>query len=357
MSLFRRRYTEQGAPPGAVIVGPGAGESVLSQIAFSTDHLGEHGGASAADLPSELDSGRVTWIDVRGLGDGSVVHALGERFGLHRLAISDIINVGQRPKVEHYENFLFVVLRMVHINALGELHWEQVSVVLGANYVLTFQETVEDSLAALRERIQAGRKVMRSSGADYLACAIIDTIVDGYFPVLEHFGDRLENFEELILEDKERGVLAELYTAKRDLAGFRRAIWPLREALSQLLRIEESRLTDSSKLYMRDTLDHTMQVVEVNESYRELAASLVDVHLSMVGQRTNDVMRVLTVISAIFIPLTFVAGIYGMNFDTDQPLNLPELRWPLGYVYFWSVCLVLGTTLLLLFRKLGWLRR
>jgi len=323
---------------------------------YDASRLDELQGVGLEDLPDPLQSGPVTWIDVRGLGDGSVVQDLGERLGLHPLAISDIVHVGQRPKVDHYEGVVFIVLRMVTIGEGADLEREQVSIVLGKTFVATFQETHVDCLEPLRARIRAGRKLIRSSGPDYLASMVIDAIVDGYFPVLEHYGDELEGFEVEILEGRLHGSLAELYRMKRDLASFRRSVWPLREALVRLARDEEDNFTSASQLYLRDTLDHTMQVVEVNESYRELAASLVDVHLSMVGQRTNDIMRVLTVVSAIFIPLTFVAGIYGMNFDTSSAWNLPELGWAWGYPFFWGLCAVIAIALVLLFRRLGWMR-
>ena len=203
--------------------------------------------------------------------------------------------------------------------------------------------------------MRKGLKLIRSGGADQLAVSVMDTIVDGYFPLLEHYGDRLEQFEDDILLDRKRNVLQDLYLTKRDLAGFRRAAWPMREALVQLHRSEESGFAEATDLHLRDTVDHAMQVVEVNETYRELTASLVDVHLSMVGQHTNDVMRVLTVVSAIFIPMTFVAGVYGMNFDTAKSANLPELGWAYGYWFFWGVCLSIAVALFVLFRRLGWL--
>ena len=299
----------------------------------------------------------VTWIDVRGLGDGSIVERLGAGLGMHRLAISDVVNVGQRPKVEQYDEGLFVVLRMATRSSEGPLSWEQVSLFVRNGVLITFQETHEDCLEPLRERLRAGRRMIRGSGADFLAGAVIDAIVDGYFPVLEEYGDLLELLEDQVLEERDKTVLRRLYAVKRDLSVFRRATWPLREALSQLVRDEGKPLSDTTRLHLRDTLDHMMQVHDVNESYRELGTSLVDVHLSLVGQRTNDIMRVLTVVSAVFIPLTFVAGVYGMNFDTDSPYNLPELGWTYGYVGFWIACLCLGIGLVFLFRRLGWFRR
>lgn len=356
MSLFRRRFTPRGAPPGAMVPPHGSLPSRISVLSYDPRDMDERGCDSVADLPVLTDGPLVDWVDVQGLGDGTIVRELGALLDLHPLLLSDIVNVGQRPKVDEYEDVLFIVLRMVVLGADGVLTWEQVSLVMGPHYVLTFQETHVDCLEPLRDRIRAGRPRIRGGGADYLTCMVIDAVVDGYFPVVEHFGERLEEFERIVLEAQRTDVLADLYLARRELGSFRRSAWPLREALAHLMR-EESSLSERSGLHLRDTLDHVMQVVDVNESYRELAASLVDVHLSMVAQRTNDIMRVLTVVSAIFIPLTFVAGIYGMNFDTASPHNMPELRWPYGYAFFWGLCAVTAGTLLVLFRRLGWLSR
>ncbi len=356
MSLFHRSFTKAGAPPGVMARPADSPPPKITALEFNAKALQEQECQSMAEVPALFDEGFVTWVDVQGLGNGQVVQEFADLLGIHPLAASDVVNVGQRPKVERYEEHLFVVLRMALLDPDQRLRWEQVSMFLGRDYVLTFQESYGDCLEPLRTRIRNGRKRIRSSGADYLACTIIDAIVDGFFPVLERYGDLLEDLEHRILQTQDRHVLQDLYLTKRDLAGFRRATWPLRDALSQLLRDDEAPLTDMSRLHLRDVADHTMQVVEVNESYRELSASLVDVHLSIIGQRTNEVMRVLTVVSAIFIPMTFVAGIYGMNFDTNAPGNLPELTWPYGYVYFWLVCAAMAVSLLLLFRRLGWLR-
>ncbi len=332
-------------------------EPAIFVISYDADTLQENQFSQVSSIESLDDHRLTTWVDVRGLGDGSVVQELGDRLGLHRLALADVVNIGQRPKVDVYDGVVFVALRMVTLVEGGRLHWEQVTLFVGANYLLTFQESHDDCLEPLRERLRKGRKLIRGGGPDQLATSVIDAIVDGYFPVLEHFGEKLEEFEEQILHENRTDTLAALYLAKRDLSGFRRATWPLRAALTQLQRDEEDGFHATARLHMRDTLDHVMQVVDVNESYRELAASLVDMHLSIVGQRTNDVMRVLTVVSAIFIPMTFVAGIYGMNFDTSKALNLPELGWSHGYLFFWCVCLSIAVSLLVLFRRLGWLAR
>lgn len=354
--LFHRRFAPAGASPGHIAAPHEFVEPRLRLIAYGPDELEERPLADASEAAAARRPGRVTWIDVQGLGDGSIVQRLGEQFSLHPLAISDIVNLGQRPKADEYETHLYVVLRMASLAEDGELHWEQVSVVLGGDYVISFQERAGDCLEPLRERVRKSRKVLRNSGPDYLACMILDAIVDGYFPVLEHHGEQLEEFEDAILGGTGERALADLYHVKRELMTFRRAGWPLREALNQLQRRDDDPWLSAGVLpYLRDTVDHVTQVVEINETYRELAASLVDVYLSTLGQRTNDIMRVLTVIATIFIPLTFFAGIYGMNFDQGHPTNMPELSWRYGYVAFWIISCLIAAALLVAFRRLGWL--
>lgn len=326
-------------------------------MVFDSESLREEDCASAREAFDWVEADGTTWIDVRGLGDGTLVQEFGELLGLHPLAVSDVVNLGQRPKMELYDQVVFAVVRMVTTDEEGALQWEQVSLFVGPGYLITFQETHDDCLEPLRQRIRMGRPRIRRNGSDYLGVMVLDAIVDGYFPILERFGEQLERLEDQILEEGRRDALPDLYRTKRDLASFRRAAWPMREALAQTLRDEESPLGETALLYARDTLDHAMQVVEVSDSCRELVASLADVHLSMVGQRTNDVMKVLTVVSAVFIPLTFLAGLYGMNFDTASPWNLPELGWRFGYPVFLLVCSVIACLLLLLFRRLGWLAR
>lgn len=355
-SLFRRRFAPQGAVPGQVVEVEGL-PSRITVMRYDADELTEHEVETPSEAKSLVRDDQVTWIDVSGLADGMVVKEIGDLFGLDALAVSDVVNVGQRPKLDDYPSHLFVVCRQVTVTETGDLAWEQVSIFLTEHAVISFQETHQDCLDPIRARLRSGRKLIRSSGSDYLFTMIVDAIVDGYFPVLEAFADQLETYENEILSDRGAAIFSDLYRTKRDLASFRRAALPLRDAMSSLLKDDQDWLTELMFPYVRDTLDHTMQVADVTESYRELAVSLVDVHLSMVGQRTNEIMRVLTVISAIFIPLTFVAGVYGMNFDTSaSPFNLPELGFKYGYPMFWGLCIVMGGSLFVLFRRLGWLK-
>ena len=353
--LFHRKYTKRGASPGTHASPPSDTAQTIRLITYDAESMTERELDPTAELPPLIEEGKVTWIDVHGLGDGRLVEQLGERFGLHPLALADVMNVGQRPKLEDYDTFLYVVVRMLDLSPEQRLVSEQVSLFIGPNWTISFQERPGDCLEVLRGRLRSGLKRIRSTGADYLGVQILDSIVDGYFPVLEVYGERLEDIETLVLESPSQAVLSQIYEVKRDLMALRRACWPMREMLGTLLHEGDELLSQASRPYLRDTADHVIQIVELTETYRELAGSFIDVYLSSIGQRTNDVMRVLTVISTIFIPLTFLAGVYGMNFDRSAPGNMPELGWSYGYVGFLTVCLAVAVGLLVLFRRLGWL--
>ena len=353
--LFQRMRPPSGSPPDAFSAHQNAVEPHLRLMCYRVGDVQERDLTIAEATALSADDARL-WIDVQGLGDGSVVRSLGEAFHVHRLAQSDIVNLGQRPKADDYpeQDVLLIVLRMLSMDASGQLHHEQVSIVKGEDVVLTFQERRGDCLDALRDRIRNQRPNLMQNGSDYLAVQVLDAIVDGYFPILEQLGAQLESLEDRVLARPRPGQLQQAHRIRRDLTAFRRAAWPLREAISRLQR-EGDAIGEEAKLYLRDVVDHIYQVVDVLETYREIASGLVEVYLSMMGHRTNEVMRVLTVISSIFIPLTFLAGIYGMNFDPAVPGNMPELRWPYAYAIFWVVTLSAAVALLIVFRRLGWL--
>ena len=353
--LFKRHTAPVGASPGEHRINRDAHPPRIHCMSYNAQELNEHNPATAAEARNLVAADQIIWIDVTGLGDPQLLQDFETQFKLHRLAIADVANVGQRPKAEEYEDDLFIVLRMVTLSEEAEMLWEQVSLFLGKQSVLTFQERPGDCLDPLRTRLRDGKRVLRGAGSDYLACMVIDSIVDGYFPVLEQFGEVLEELETSVIENPTPKVLREVYSVKRALMTFRRAAWPLRDTLNQLVRDRHALISDTTAPYLRDAADHVMQVVDVIETYRELAGSLVDVYLSSVSNKTNEVMRVLTVIATIFIPLTFVAGIYGMNFDTTSAFNMPELSWKFGYLIFWLISIVLVTVLLLMFRRQGWL--
>lgn len=356
--IFRRRFTRPGAPPGEFQIAPDSVPPRIHAIRFNPETIEEFDPTSAEEAHALLRDNTITWIDVQGLADTELIKGLGERFTLHPLAVADTVNVGQRPKVEDYTDRLFVVLRMVTFKEDDDIQWEQVAIFIGEGFVLSFQENYDDCLGPVRDRLRQGKKTLRGSGSDYLGAMLIDAIIDGYFPVLEQFGERLERLENEVIVSPDPDVLASVYRAKRQLMTFRRATWPLRDALNQLVRESHELIDDAVIPYLRDAADHVMQVVDVNETYRELASSFVDVYLSSVANRTNEVMRVLTILATVFIPLTFLAGIYGMNFVTDdgEPA-IPELRWKFGYPAFWIVSVTMAVAMFFVFRRLGWLGR
>jgi magnesium transporter len=296
-------------------------------------------------------------VDVQGLGSADILHRLGKVFDLHPLVLEDVVNVPERPKIEDYDDQLVIISRMVVPKERGYgFYSEQVSLVLGKHYLLTVQEEPEhDCLEGVRSRIQKGKGLIRSSGADYLAYALLDAIIDGFFPVLELYGDRIEELEEEVIIKPTPKTLQKIYKIKRELLQLRRAIWPQRDAINSLIREGNDLISDEVRIYLRDCYDHAVQVMDMVETYRELASGLMDVYLSAVSNRMNEVMKLLTVVSAIFIPLTFVAGIYGMNFNTEKSRwNMPELNWYWGYPLCLAVMAAIAGGLIFVFWRRGW---
>ena len=354
--LFHKNRTTVGALPGEIGVHENEQPTRVRIIRQRAEEFEERDMAPGEDLRALVEPGRTLWVDVRGLADSDVIQRIGETFGLSSLTIADVINIGQRPKCEDLEHALLIIARMVTFDEGRRLRWEQVSLVVGDGFLLTFQETYVDCFEPTRERIRNGVPMVRGARADLLSVLLLDAIVDGYFPVIEDFGDQLEEIETIVLHRPSPSVLSDIYRVKRELGQFRRAAWPLRDALSRSLSDRTDIVSPATMPYLHDVRDHIVQVVDVLESYRELAGSLIDVYLSSVSNRTNEVMRVLTIIATIFIPLGFLAGVYGMNFDTSKPGNLPELQWPHGYRFFWITAGVIAFGLLAMFWKLGWLR-
>lgn len=349
---FRRR-SPVGAPPGTLISHPDATPPVLRVIGYGADMFEETEVASPAELSALRARWPTLWIDATGVGDADAVAEIGEIFGLHRLALEDVVNVHQRPKVEEYPDTLFAVARMVSLTE--RVDTEQVSLFLGPDWVLTFQEREGDVWEPVRDRLRAGRGRIRAAGADYLLYALLDAVVDGYYPVLEEFGSRLEFLEEEVIEDPREDLVGIIHAARRDVLALRQSVWPMREAVGQLYRDEFRLISDESRIYLRDAYDHTVQVIELLESYREMASALLEVYLSSVSHRMNEVMKVLTIIATIFIPLTFIAGIYGMNFDpASSPWNMPELGWYWGYPAALGLMAVIAVGLVWFFWRKGW---
>jgi magnesium transporter len=303
------------------------------------------------DVRAYRDRGGITWIDVNGVHNVQVVGDLGATFGIHPLLLEDIVNTHQRPKFEQHGEHLFLVLKMLQFDESDErIEAEQVSVVLGPGYVLTFQERERDTFDPVRRRLADPNTRVRQLGADFLAYALVDTIVDNYFAVLERLGDRIEALEGDIIECPDREVLEELYGVKRGLAEVRRLVWPLRDALAAMGRGDTPLIQASTLPYIRDVQDHTHRVIDAIETYRDTTTTMVDMYMSSVSNRLNEIMRVLTLIATLFIPLTFIVGIYGMNFE-----HMPELGWRWGYAAVWALMLGLTAVMLAFFRRRHWL--
>lgn len=341
--------------PGVLVPPPEAHATTLRVMAYGPDsfveetvHDVEHLGALARQWP-------VTWINVDGLRDIQLIERVGAIFGLHRLAVEDAVHVHQRAKVEQYPTHLFIVARMSHWN--GQLETEQVSLFLGEGFVISCQEGLPgDAFDPVRERIRKGTGLMRFSGADYLTYALLDGVIDGYFPLLEELGERLEQLEDEILASPRPAAVARLHAMKRDLLTLRRAVWPLREATSSLMRDANRLIGDETRVHLRDCYDHTVRIIDFIETDRELSSDLMDLYLSSINQRMTEVMKVLTIIATVFIPLTFISSIYGMNFDTSRsPWNMPELEWYFGYPFALALMGATALGLVAYFRWKGWL--
>jgi magnesium transporter len=347
-----RRRPPPGSPPGTLVPTADSPPPVLSATTYGPDVYDEHPLKEVEHLGSYFGTAPVTWIDVQGLGDIGVLRRLAGVIGLHSLALEDVVHLHQRAKTEIYEDHLFIVIRLPHAEEGFET--EQVSMVLGPDYLVTFQERPGDSFAPVRERLRKRGRI-REFGADYLAYALIDALVDSYFPILEDYGERVEALELEVTERPTQDTLSTLHGLKRELLMVRRAIWPLREMTNALLREETPFVDRSTRIYLRDCYDHAVQLMDMLEVYRDISSSLVDIYLSAMSQKTNEIMKVLTIIATIFIPLGFIAGLYGMNFDRVSPYNMPELGWRFGYPLVLLVMAAVAGGLLYFFRRRGWL--
>ena len=343
-----------GAVPGTLQIDPESPRPTVRVMAYGPESLEELEIEDLEALSGIIGTRPVTWVNVDGLGDEKILTRIGELFHLHPLALEDAVNVPQRPKVEQYGEHLFVVTRMA---SLGEhMETEQISLFLGKNFVLTFQERAGDCLDPVRDRVRKGMGRIRKAGADYLAYAVLDAVIDGYFPVLEQYGEHLQGLEDLVAARPDASTVARINDAKRDLLSLRRAIWPQREATNALLREELELFSDQTRLYLRDCYDHVIQIIDTVETYREIASGLLDAYQTNVSNRMNEVMKVLTIIATIFIPLGFLAGVWGMNFSTEKSRwNMPLLNWEYGYRFALALMLVLALGMLVLFWRRGWI--
>jgi magnesium transporter len=351
-SAFSRRSLP-GSAPGTLIVDPDAPKPVVHVVAYDTQRVVEKDIEDVQMVRSFLGQYPVTWIHVSGLGDLSVITKLGEIFNIHRLALEDVINVHQRPKVEQYRDYCFIVVR-APMEKEG-LASEQISIFLGKNYVLSFQEKPGRYFDPVFARIREGKGRTRTAGPDHLTYALIDVIIDGYFPVLEKYGEMVESLEDAIVAQPAGQFIEQIRDMRQGLLALRRAAWPLREAMNTLYRDPIPLIDDEERIYLRDCYDHMVQIIDLLENYRDVTSGLMEVYLSSVSNRTNEIMKLLTMITIVLGSLTLIAGIYGMNFNTGvSPWNMPELVWRWGYPFALGLMAAVAITLFLYFRKKGW---
>lgn len=328
----------------------------VKAMRYSPAELQERDLKSPHEIAALRVPGSILWIDIDGIGDPRWLQTVGEVFALHPLALEDSVHVHQRAKVEEYGDHLFIVVRMA--SRSDQLSTEQVSVFLGSDFVVTVQQLPDgDCLDPVRQRLRTNSGRIRKSGTDYLTYSLIDAVIDSYFPVLEQYGEDLDTLDNRA-DGASPEVLDKLHSIRQELLQLRRAAWPHRDALNALQRHESGLIKPETKVFLRDCYDHSVQIIDVLETQREMCADLRDLVLTMVGQRTNEIMRVLTIMSSIFIPLSFIAGVYGMNFDTRvSPWNMPELGWRFGYPFALGIMAATAGTLLLFFARKGWFGR
>jgi magnesium transporter len=358
MLQHRRRRKEHrpspGEPPGSLSPTPHARETSLRLLAYDANRLIEHQSQDVKEIEARARGVANVWIDVEGLRDVDTIRALGQCYDLHPLTLEDIVQVVQRPKVDIYEGYLFVVLRLPRLDK--GLVTEQLAIVLGDDFVITFCERPSDGFDAVRRRLNHGHSRMRSKGVDYLAYALIDALIDAYFPILERYGELIDELEEEVVEHSTDGVVSQIHGLRRAVMELRRAVWPLREVLNILMREVTPYIEPETRVFLRDCSDHVAQLFDMIEIDREVTSTLLDLHLSSLSTRMNEIMKVLTIIATIFIPLGFFAGLYGMNFDPEvSPYNMPELHWRYGYIYSLLVMAAIAFGMLAYFWAKGWI--
>jgi magnesium transporter len=350
--ILKNSKKKIGVSPGsAVFVGSKKTENVrISVIDYDEAGCREKEFDRPEDCFSCKVSPSVSWINIDGLHETDIIETFGKEYGLHPLVVEDILNTHQRPKIEIFDDYIFVSIKMLSMDNQNRVASEQVSLIMGEKFVLSFQEKEGDVFDSLRKRIREGKGRIRKQGTDYLLYAILDVIVDNYFLILENFGDRVEAFDEELMREPRSSTLKEIYNMKREILYLRKSVWPLREAVSNLERSESELIEQKTVPFLRDLYDHTIQIIDAVETNRDLLSGMLDLYLSSVSNKMNEVMKVLTIIATIFIPLTFIAGIYGMNFE-----YMPELGWRYAYFVVWILMLLVGAAMLVFFRRKKWL--
>jgi magnesium transporter len=356
--IIKKRSRKKGLPPGTLVhIGERKSEKVrISIIDYNEENFQEKEAKNVEECFPFKEKSTVTWLNIDGLHEIDVIDKLGKHFDVHPLVLEDILNTDQRPKMEDYESYIFFVLKMIYYDEKeGEVHTEQVSLILSHNFVISFQESIGDVFDAVRERLRNGKGKIRKMGADYLAYALIDAIVDNYYVILEKIGERIEGIEEELLDNPTPNTVQIIHGLKREMIYLRKSVWPLREVINSLLREETKLIKKTTYVYLRDLYDHTIQTIDTIETFRDMISGMLDIYMSSVSNKMNEVMKVLTIFAAIFIPLTFVAGLYGMNFNPDaSPFNMPELNFYWGYPMALFAMILIGVILLIYFKRKKW---
>jgi magnesium transporter len=348
-----RAANKTGLAPGTIVyVGNKAKKDLFIDVFdYNKEYLDEKQLKNIEEAFTYENKETITWINVNGLNHVNEIEKLGKDFELHPLILEDIANTKQRPKLEEHEEYIFVVLKMLYFDQEQNLKFENISFIQGSNYVLSFQEADGDVFDSVRERLRNSKGRVRSQSADYLLYVLMDAIVDNYFNLMEVMGEKIEELEENLFEEKSNNdLIQEIHNLKREILRIRRAVYPLREVVNRMDKVETSLVSEKTQLYLRDLYDHVIQVSESIDIQRELIWSLMDMYMTTISNRMNEVMKVLTIMATIFIPLTFIAGVYGMNFE-----NIPELKFQYGYFVLWGVMVVVFLGMLYYFKRREWL--
>ena len=323
----------------------------ISVLDYEKDHCVEKNIEHIEECFPFRDTPEITWINIKGIHDTEIIEKLGKHFKIHPLTLEDILNTNQRPKIEDFGDFIFVIFKMIYYNEkTNDIDSEQISIIFGSNFVLSFQETEGKFFDNVKDRIIKGKGKIRKMGSDYLAYVLMDTVVDNYFVILEKVGEKIEDLEEELIANPTPKILQAIHDLKRSMIILRKSVWPLREILSGMERGELVFIQDSTKIYIKDVYDHTVQIIDTIETYRDILAGMIEIYLSSISNRMNEIMKVLTIITTIFIPLTVVTGIYGMNFK-----HMPEIEWQFGYYMVLIIMLSIGISMLLYFKKRKWI--
>jgi magnesium transporter len=351
--FIKRRSRKTGLPPGSLVhIGEEKTERVgIRLVDYDGKQLQEKDLETIEECFPFKGEPTVSWVNVDGVHDVEMIGKLGKQFGVHPLVLEDVVNTAHRPKVEDFGNYLFIVIKMLHYDEKQEhVQSEQLSLILGRDFLISFQESQGDHFNSVRERIRKSKGRIRNAGSDYLAYALIDAVVDHYFSILELFAEKMQALEEELISEPRSETMEMIHHMKREMIYVRKQVWPMREVANGLTRGEFDLIEDSTVIYLQDVHDHTIQVIDTLESLRDMLSGMLDIYLSTMSNKMNEVMKLLTIMASIFIPLTFIAGIYGMNFK-----YMPELEWQWGYFAVWAVMVVVVVSMLILFKKKNWL--